>query len=339
MASFVQSYGLELKDRAGQPFDTQQLTSSDVIAFYFSAHWCPPCRQFTPLLKKFFETLRSNGDQSLKIIFVSSDETEHDMWKYMYDCHGDWFVLSYSCRELKDRLSRQFQVSGIPQLIVIDGVGRQAVRDARGDVMSAASMSSTQVLTTFLNWKLASGATGQASSSGTGMLAPESRVRIRGLTGAPEHNGKDAIVKSFNAEKKRYVLEFDERQLSLKAANLLQLLAVKVRPPKQTESEEWTDAEMVDFDEASSEFVLRLGAADGEAETIRATLADIHVLRLEPGAIVSVQNLQAESAKQWNDQNGKVLEFDTAASRYLIQVAPNTNLKIRPENLRFCPLS
>lgn len=22
----------------------QQLTSSDVIAFYFSAHWCPPCQ-------------------------------------------------------------------------------------------------------------------------------------------------------------------------------------------------------------------------------------------------------------------------------------------------------
>ncbi|CAE8606321.1 unnamed protein product, partial [Polarella glacialis] len=65
-------YGLQLSDKTGKPFDAQQLTSSDVIAFYFSAHWCPPCRQFTPLLKKFQETLLSHGEKSLKIIFVSS---------------------------------------------------------------------------------------------------------------------------------------------------------------------------------------------------------------------------------------------------------------------------
>jgi nucleoredoxin len=22
-----------------------------VVAFYFSAHWCPPCQHFTPLLR------------------------------------------------------------------------------------------------------------------------------------------------------------------------------------------------------------------------------------------------------------------------------------------------
>ena len=31
------------------------LDKSSIIFFYFSAHWCPPCRAFTPILKKFYD--------------------------------------------------------------------------------------------------------------------------------------------------------------------------------------------------------------------------------------------------------------------------------------------
>jgi thiol-disulfide isomerase/thioredoxin len=32
----------------------------ELVLYYFSAHWCPPCRQFTPLLKDFYEEVRMN---------------------------------------------------------------------------------------------------------------------------------------------------------------------------------------------------------------------------------------------------------------------------------------
>ncbi len=31
------------------------LAAVDIVCFYFSAHWCPPCRQFTPSLKSFYQ--------------------------------------------------------------------------------------------------------------------------------------------------------------------------------------------------------------------------------------------------------------------------------------------
>ena len=31
------------------------LGGKKIVLIYFSAHWCPPCRAFTPMLKDFYE--------------------------------------------------------------------------------------------------------------------------------------------------------------------------------------------------------------------------------------------------------------------------------------------
>ena len=41
-------------DGSSVPADSA-LEGKDLVLYYFSAHWCPPCRQFTPLLKDFYE--------------------------------------------------------------------------------------------------------------------------------------------------------------------------------------------------------------------------------------------------------------------------------------------
>lgn len=56
----------------------KQSPSSDlngkVVGIYFSAHWCPPCRQFTPLLVQTYNKLRAEGKE-FEVVFVSSDKS------------------------------------------------------------------------------------------------------------------------------------------------------------------------------------------------------------------------------------------------------------------------
>ncbi len=50
----VQPASLVKADGAKKPA-SEVVGGKDIIAFYFSAHWCPPCRAFTPILKDFYE--------------------------------------------------------------------------------------------------------------------------------------------------------------------------------------------------------------------------------------------------------------------------------------------
>ena len=33
--------------------------SQELVLYYFSAHWCPPCRRFTPMLAEFYKVSNS----------------------------------------------------------------------------------------------------------------------------------------------------------------------------------------------------------------------------------------------------------------------------------------
>lgn len=92
----------------------------DYYAFYFSAHWCPPCRKFTPKLVDFYES-NSGGRSNFEIIFVSSDRDEDAMHSYMEVAKMPWPAIDF------DRRSRdidKYSGSGIPCLVVVDGDGK-----------------------------------------------------------------------------------------------------------------------------------------------------------------------------------------------------------------------
>jgi nucleoredoxin len=106
------------------------LAGKDIVMFYFSAHWCPPCRGFTPILKEFYEEVE---DEGVELIFVSCDRSKADMISYMKESHGDWFGVEHGS-DLVQQLSEMFGVSGIPYLVVVKSDGTLITKDGRSAV-------------------------------------------------------------------------------------------------------------------------------------------------------------------------------------------------------------
>jgi len=108
------------------------LKDKEIIGFYFSAHWCPPCKQFTPVLADFYEEIKEN-DEPLEIIFVSSDRSEEALFDYMSESHGDWLAVPLNS-SVTDQLKKQFKIEGIPTLVIIKKDGTVVSKNGRSDV-------------------------------------------------------------------------------------------------------------------------------------------------------------------------------------------------------------
>ena len=105
-----------------------------VFVLYFSAHWCPPCRQFTPILAQQFSIYRQASSKAT-VIFVSGDRSFQEQLNYMREAHGDWPAVRCDS-SLTSRLNSVFQVRGIPKVVVVKVSNGECIsQDGRQDIM------------------------------------------------------------------------------------------------------------------------------------------------------------------------------------------------------------
>lgn len=91
--------------------------SVEMVSVYFSAHWCPPCRGFTPVLAETYKKVNAT-EKRWEVIFLSSDRDESSFNEYFAEM--PWKALPYAERDTKAKLSKKFKVSGIPMLLHLD---------------------------------------------------------------------------------------------------------------------------------------------------------------------------------------------------------------------------
>jgi nucleoredoxin len=102
--------------------DETSLANKKLIAFYFSAEWCGPCRKFTPQLIDYYKRVAAEHPE-FEIVFYSSDKSQYAMEKYMRDENMPWPAIDFP--KLKDKeVLKKNAGNGIPALVLVDPSGK-----------------------------------------------------------------------------------------------------------------------------------------------------------------------------------------------------------------------
>ena len=120
----------KLLDSKGEEVSRNELAGK-TVGFYFSAHWCPPCRAFTPRLVDF----RDTNKKDFEVVFVSSDRNPAAQMGYMKEAEMKWLTMKHRSKEA-NALAKKYGVSGIPALIIVSPDGETITKNGRGDVSS-----------------------------------------------------------------------------------------------------------------------------------------------------------------------------------------------------------
>ena len=125
-------FGESLVSNSCDTVPVSQLESVPVVAIYFSAHWCPPCRGFTPVLAGVYEEINDSSKQ-LEIVFVTSDRDQDSFQGYFSTM--PWLALPHGHPNIT-QLKQAMGISGIPTLVILNKDGSVKTKDGRAAVMN-----------------------------------------------------------------------------------------------------------------------------------------------------------------------------------------------------------
>jgi nucleoredoxin len=114
-----------LVNAEGKPVAASTLKGK-VVAVYFSAEWCGPCRTFSPQLVKFAE----KNAAKMAVVFVSFDESNSAMLAYMKKAKMPWAAVPFQAKSA-ETIAKKYNVSGIPKLLVLGKDGKLLTSEGR----------------------------------------------------------------------------------------------------------------------------------------------------------------------------------------------------------------
>ncbi|MGF1679651.1 MAG: thioredoxin-like domain-containing protein [Candidatus Methylacidiphilales bacterium] len=106
-----------------KPVSGMYLTSAKYVAYYYSAYWCPPCREFAPELVTFYNQMKATHGDAFELIFISGDHSEWQMALSMGKHHVPWPALDFKKRNSNTVVKHAAQ--GMPYLVVLDKMGNE----------------------------------------------------------------------------------------------------------------------------------------------------------------------------------------------------------------------
>lgn len=131
--AFADLFGESLLNGTKTVKTADHLKGKTHVMIYFSAHWCPPCRGFTPSFAKWYKTfMKTEKGKKTEVVFKSWDRDESSYNSYFKTM--PWTAIPYTAEE--DPLGPKFGVNGIPMIVVLDSKGEVVTKKGRAGVMS-----------------------------------------------------------------------------------------------------------------------------------------------------------------------------------------------------------
>lgn len=109
----------KLVNATGDSASDVDLSGPQYLLLYFSAHWCPPCRAFTPKLVEFYNA--NKKDKNFELVFISRDKNEAAMFEYMKETSMPWPAVKFDAVDSTG--IRKYCGPGIPCLVLTDAKG------------------------------------------------------------------------------------------------------------------------------------------------------------------------------------------------------------------------
>ena len=122
LASLVKGELVASRNGVLGPYGDAEFEKKKLIGLYASAHWCGPCREFTPKLVAYYNKVAATHPE-FEIVFVSNDKTAAAMEGYMREDQMPWPALSFGKVAGNQSIKKYFGDS-IPCLVIVDDAGK-----------------------------------------------------------------------------------------------------------------------------------------------------------------------------------------------------------------------
>ena len=185
--------------KRGRVFAADVLKHHRIILVYCSAHWCPPCRGFTPQLAAFFSA--NAARLKFEVVFLSNDRDEKSFSSYFDSM--PWDMALGPEDPAGPALMSHFDVRGIPALLVFSRSGALLTKLGVESVMRDPDGAA-------FPWV------------GAGGDSVGRRIRLLGLAARSDLNGKHGIVAKLvpSSGRLQVTLEGGAEELAVKRENV-----------------------------------------------------------------------------------------------------------------------
>ena len=119
---------VKLENGSLRPYSADELKRVKIFAFYYSAFWCGPCRQFTPNLIEYYKRVKAQHPE-FELIFVSSDKDAAGMSSYMEKMGMPFPAVKFE--EIAKSPVRQYSGRSIPWLVLVNASGAPISSNAK----------------------------------------------------------------------------------------------------------------------------------------------------------------------------------------------------------------